>query len=156
MKRPTAKKLSLVFGAVALPALSGCATLNATDTQSCMSRQGFSLMGGLVSARSDSYNNDCATAKAAATIAAMRKSDGSPDIQAYALAVSIYEKSNPAVRSYMEKMLEKKQGKTIDQVRFAVKQSQAQKDPLVCHQVSEKDSSGKTVVGFQCKKSPAP
>lgn len=138
------KKLRSLFAAAFLP-LGGCATMAATDTNTCMSRQGVNFMG-LISSRSDSYDTDCATAQAAKTISAMRKPDGSPNIHAHALALKIYENSNPDVKKYMEQVLKDQEGKSIDDLKFTVKQSEAAHAPLVCERATVNGA-----VTYKCK-----
>lgn len=147
------KGLSMCF---ALAALGGCATMNFTEEQSCMQRSGYAvnvpLLAG-VSHRNDNFNEQCATARAATTIASMRRADGTPDMAMYNLAISMYEQSNPQVKAFMDKML-KEQGTSITQMKFDIDKT---KEPLSCARVDVKDASGRTVnTGFKCTPKTAP
>jgi hypothetical protein len=130
--------------------------MNFTEEQSCMQRSGYSvnlpLIAG-ISNRKDSFNEQCAAARAATTIAAMRRSDGTPDMAMYNLALSMYEQSNPTVKAFMDKML-KEQGTSITRMKFEIDKD---KEPLSCARVDIKDANGKTVnTGFKCTPKTAP
>lgn len=141
------QQFNRVLLGVVLPVttLSGCATMRNTSTTDCIERQGFSVsipLLGRVDKRNDSFNQACATARAASTIAGMRKADGTPDMNTYTLAVTMYEQSNPQVREFMDKML-REQGTTIEALRFEVDSA---KEPVVCERVAGTDGSS----NFRC------
>lgn len=140
--------LTLAFAGATL-SLGGCATMNHTSTNDCIQRQGSSLNIPLIasySTRSDSFNEACATARAATTISQMRKSDGTPDMGMYNLAVAMYEQSNTAVREFMDKML-KEQGTSIENLKFDIAREQ---EPVVCERVETVAANGNTQTGFRC------
>ena len=139
-KTKLVKGLTVLFGAAAL---SGCATMNYTGVQDCVARRGTSLNAPIIgfSNRNDSFSEDCATARAATTIASMRRADGSPDMQAYAFAVSLYEQSNPKIKEFMDRML-KDEGTSMTQVKFDLDKTQ---EPVSC--VREDTANGS---GFKC------
>lgn len=141
----TAKRLTPIF---AMATLYGCATMN-TTTEDCMQRQGLNVMG-LIATRSDSFNESCATARAAQVIAGMRKSDGTPDLEAYALTLNIYQESNKSVRDFMDKMLMRREGKDIEEIRFEVEKAEEQDNSPVCKKIGVRQENGKVVSSFQC------
>jgi len=139
------KGLALTFS---LTALGGCATMNYTGTQDCVQRSGFSVNAPLlaINKRNDSFNEECATARAATTISSMKRSDGTPDMQMYNLAVSMYEQSNPKVREFMDKMLAE-EGTSINEMKFALDKTS---EPTVCERVTTTRPDGTETSGFKC------
>lgn len=142
-----AKRLTASF---ALAALGGCATMNYTGTTDCIERSGTSLnipLLGSISSRADRFSTECATARAATTIAGMRKKDGTPDMKVYAFASALYEESNPEVRRFMDRMLKEDMGKSIEQIRFEIKR---EAEPVACTRAVVKRPDGTTTTGFRC------
>lgn len=129
--------------------LGGCATMNHTSTSDCVQRKGASLNIPLIASysnRQDTFNEACATARAATTISQMRKKDGTPDMSMYNLAVAMYEQSNAKVREFMDKML-KEEGTTIDALKFEIAKD---KEPVVCERVETTAANGNVQTGFRC------
>lgn len=110
--------IATLFAAVTL---GGCATMKDMDS-TCVEKNGtkFVFFGILFENRADKYVEECTAGKAAATIAGMRKADGSPDFSMYALAESLYRQSNPLVKDYMEKALKEDLGMSITQLRVNI------------------------------------
>ena len=145
------KSLTLAFGLVSL---GGCATMNYTGLQDCVVRRGSSLSLPVLSVqnRNDSFSEDCATARAATTISSMKKADGTPDMAAYALAVSLYQQSNQHVREFMDKML-KEQGTSMTQIQFDLDKT---KEPVSCARQETTNPDGTKSSGFLCTPKTAP
>ena len=143
-------KFKSLIGIFSLAVLSGCATLNETDTGTCVLKKGTSvnLLFLSFSTRNDQDNEACRASRAATVIATMRKKDGSPDMQMYNFAANLYRESSQAVRDFMDKML-KESGMSIDAVRFEVQKSQ---EPLACERVEVQKPDGTTGTGFKCVK----
>ena len=140
--------LRLAFAGATLT-LGGCATMNYTGTADCVQRKGSSLNIPLIasySTRQDSFNEACATARAATTISQMRKKDGSPDMGMYNLAVAMYEQSNEKVREVMDKML-REEGTNIAALKFEIAKD---KEPVVCERVETTAANGNVQTGFRC------
>ncbi len=140
------KGLVVIFGAASL---GGCATMNYTGTQDCVQRSGFSLNAPLLSVnnRDDKFSEECATARAATAIAAMKRKDGTPDMNMYNLAVSLYEQSNAKVRDFMDRMLKEDQGTSVEQMKFAIDKS---REPTMCERVMTTAPDGTKTSGFKC------
>jgi hypothetical protein len=148
---------NLLVTTFAMSVLSGCATLNTTDTTSggCMDRNGFEFLG-LISNRDDQYNKSCGLGYAARAIAAMRKADGSVDYKAYILAVNIYEQSGLEVKKFIATALKEK-NTDIKALKQAVTDYKIAESTLcedVAVEVRQPDGAVQTAVGFQCKTKP--
>ena len=143
-------KFKSLIGIFSLAVLSGCATLNETDTSTCVLKKGTSLNVLFLSFsnRNDEDNEACRASRAATVIANMRKKDGSPDMQMYNFAANMYRESSPAVREFMDKML-KENGMSIEAVRFEVQKSQ---EPVSCERLEVQKPDGTTGTSFKCKK----
>ncbi len=142
-----AKRLTAAF---ALAALGGCATMNYTGTQDCVERNGYQFnvpLMGSISKRNDKFSEECATARVATVISTMRKRDGTPDMNMYNLALSLYEQSNTKMREFMEKML-KEEGTSIADMKFTVAKESGQ---VMCERVSTTNPDGTVTTGFRCK-----
>ncbi|MDE1152395.1 MAG: hypothetical protein PW788_07650 [Micavibrio sp.] len=139
------KGLALTFS---LTALGGCATMDYTGTQDCVQRSGFALNAPLlaINKRNDTFNEACATARAATAISGMKRSDGTPDMNMYNLAVSMYEQSNPKVREFMDKMLAE-EGTSINEMKFALDKTS---EPTTCERVTTTRPDGTETSGFKC------
>lgn len=142
-----AKELTASF---ALAVLGGCATMNYTGASDCIERNGTSVtlpLLGSISSRNDRFNTECATARAATTIAGMRKRDGTPDMKVYALASALYEESNASVRQFMDRMLKEDMGTSMTQIRFEIKKNA---EPVTCARLDIKRPDGTITSGFKC------
>lgn len=137
-----------------LATLGGCATMKYTGTDDCVERNGFSMNIPVlvsVSKRNDKFSEECATAKAATAISGMKRSDGSPDMSMYNLAVSMYEQSNQAVRDFMDRMLKSEQGTSIAAMKFELDKT---REPVQCERVAASGAAGATA--FRCTGKTAP
>lgn len=140
--------LTLAFAGATL-GLGGCATMNHTSTADCVERNGVSLNIPLIasySKRNDTFSEACAAARAATTISQMRKSDGTPDMGMYNLAVAMYEQSNAKIREFMDKML-KEEGTSIENLKFEIAKD---KEPVVCERTQTTAANGNVQTGFRC------
>lgn len=145
------KRISGVF---LLAALGGCASMNHTDTGSCVERNGYqvNVLVASFGKRNDRFSEECATARVATVISTMRKSDGTPDMNMYNLALSLYEQSNAKMREFMDKML-KEEGTSVDDMKFAIAK---EKGTLVCERATVTNADGTVTTGFRCKAPVAP
>ncbi len=136
-------------------ALGGCATLNDVDTGTCVLKKGvgFSFMGVGFTSRDDQDNEECRAARAATTLATMRKIDGTPDMQMYAFAANLYRESTPTLQKFMDKML-KQQGLDIETIRFdlakATDAAQKEQLPVSCERIEVTKADGTKGTNFKC------
>ena len=92
--------LKLLTGSIMTLVLSGCMTVPAdrVDYDDCIETNYTNLL--IFSSRRDSFNKDCATAQAAATISKGK------DPVSQAVAVQIYKNTNPDVAQHVDKILD--------------------------------------------------
>lgn len=86
---------------------------------------------GLVASVKDTYDTNCALARSAQVIASMTRPDGTRDVQAMALALNIYNESNPNVRKHLDRFLHE-EGMTAKELEDFVVAQQSRQAPLAC------------------------
>ena len=150
------RSMRTAIAAFALIAGPGCAgALQNTNTRNCMETDQHAVSVPLLfseASRKDTYNENCATARAAETIMQIQRADGTPDMEMVTLAVNMYRRSNPEVKKFIDDMLKNEMnGMTINNLQFMVLKYREAKDPIHCERVVETDpETGKKDAVFRC------